>query len=109
MLIDPKVREALEWRGVDSVHALLKTGSGRSAAISLGPGFYTERSDAEEWLREKERDRLWIKIGTVFAVTTTIAAYAAVFALLSWVFPDRVMAGRRFLSARGRAVSGSGP
>ena len=25
--------------------------------------------------------------GTVFAITATIAAYAAVFALLSWLFP----------------------
>lgn len=58
MPIDPKVREAFEQRGVDSVRALLKqTGTGRGAPVTLGPGFWANRSDGEEWPREKDGQR----------------------------------------------------
>jgi len=79
MPIDPKVREALEQLGIDSVRAILilyYTGSGTGAAITLGPGFYANRSDAEEWLREKDKqrarrersDRRWLRINTIAAI-----------------------------------------
>jgi hypothetical protein len=80
MAIDPKVREAFEWRGVDSVRALLShTGSGPGAAITLGPGFDVNRSDAEEWLREKDgSNRSWLKTNTAAAIIGAIAAGVAV-------------------------------
>jgi hypothetical protein len=91
MPLEPAAREKLEQRGVDSVRALLisHVGSGRTAAVQLDTGVLANRSDVEDWLRQKESNSgRWIKTGTIAAIVGAIAAIAAaVLAFLAWVFP----------------------
>lgn len=91
MLIDPRVREALEQRGVELVRAhLIEHIAGRSSAAVPGVPMAT-RHDAEKWLREKEQqrdkretsDRRWLRINTIAAIVGAVAAMAA--AELAWL------------------------
>lgn len=90
MLIDPRVREALEQRGVKLVRAhLIEHIAGRSSAAVPGVPMAT-RHDAEKWLRDKEQrdkrersDRRWLRINTIAAIVGAVAAMAA--AELAWL------------------------
>ena len=85
MPIDPKVREALDQRGVELVRAyFIEHIAGRSSAAGPGVPMATRR-DAEKWLREKEqlRDkrersaRRWLRIAAIAAIVGAVAAMAA--------------------------------
>jgi hypothetical protein len=91
MPIDPRVREALEQRGVELVRAyLIEHRAGRSSVAVPGVPMAT-RHDAEEWLHEKEQqrdkrersDRRWLRITAIAAVVAAVAAMAA--AELAWL------------------------
>jgi hypothetical protein len=90
MPLDPKVREALERRGVEPVRGFLNStrATYRESEAALPPlsdGTAITRGDMEEWLREKDEQRAkregsnrrWLIVGAIAAIVGAVAAMAA--------------------------------